>query len=242
MAVALFTVFVVVLVVMIMAVALLFVLVLMVVSAAALPVMMVVLVVMVVMMVTEMAVLINHGCQTLMVVTGAVGIVALLVIVMVVMAGALWVIAFLSVLVDMVMVMVVSLEGFLVDEVIETRIVDGVEHLVGEVVFVDVEDSAHEVELDLVRAVHGPVVLDTVVHVDEVEGYSLSVLDVDCGFDMSQKAAGFTLNVFSDVHEGGGQLLFCISVEIEDAAGESCSAATCLLHGVLFVSAHCINS
>ena len=104
------------------------------------------------------------------------------------------------------------------------------EHLVGELVLVDIQNRTHEVELDLVGTVHLSVVLDTVVHIDQVEGDPLAAVDVDCGLDVSQKAAGLALYELSDSHEGVGEPLLRIGVEVEDTAGESSCASACLFH------------
>jgi len=87
-----------------------------------------------------------------------------MVVVIVASAGA-----FLSMFVFMVMVV---LEGFLVDVVVETGVVDCVNHPVEEFALFDIENCAHEVEVDNIATCQGTVMLDTVVHIDEVEGYS----------------------------------------------------------------------
>ena len=225
-----------------------FLFIMMVVSAAALAVFVVVLVLVVMMVVgTETSVLVDEVrkavvmmfvaltvrvvaflsvlVDVVVLVTVALGIVAFVVIVMLVTV-AVGVVALLAVV---VMVMVV-LEGLPVDGVIESGIVDGMEHLVGELVLVDIQDGAHEVELHFVGTVHGTVVLDTVVHVDEVEGDPLAAVDVDGCLDVSQEASGLALYELSDGHEGIGEPLLRIGVEVEDAAGESSCASACLFH------------
>ncbi len=253
-AMALLTVFVVMLVLMLVIVMmvaaaasfLVLMIMLVVMSAAALAVLMVVLVVVIMVVVcTETAVLIDEigKAVVMMLVALAIGIVALLavVMVMVVAAGAflavlmlvmmvalaIGIVAFLTVFVLVVMVV---LEGLPVDGVIKSGIVDGMEHLVGELVLVDIQDGAHEVELHFVGTVHGSVVLDTVVHVDEIEGDPLAAVDVDGCLDVSQEAAGLALYELSDGHEGIGEPLLRIGVEVKDAAGESSCASACLFH------------
>ncbi len=167
--------------------------------AFAVVVMLVLMVVMVV-FVAEVAVLVDHVCEAVFVAV-AVRVVTLLtvVVVMVVLVAlTVGIIAFLSVLVLVlvavavrvvtlaVIVVMVMFEAFLVDEVVDSGVVDGVEHLVGELVLVDIEDCAHEVERNDIAAGKGSVVLDTVVHVDEVEGNSLAFLVDDCGFDVAE--------------------------------------------------------
>ena len=167
--------------------------------AFAVVVMLVLMVVMVV-FVAEVAVLVDHVCEAVFVAV-AVRVVALLtvVVVMVVLVAlTVGIIAFLSVLMLVlvavavrvvtlaVIVVMVVFEAFLVDEVIDSGVVDSMEHLVGELVLVDIEDCAHEVEGHDIAAGKGSVVLDTVVHVDEVEGNSLAFLVDDCGFDVAE--------------------------------------------------------
>ncbi len=248
-----------VLVVMVMAMALLtvlvvvFVLMLMVVIVA---VAFAVLVVMVVMVVAEVAVLIDHVREAVFVAV-AVRVVALLtiVVVMVVLVAlTVGIIAFLSVLVDvlvavairvvalLVVVVVLVLEALLVDEVVDSGVVDGVEHLVGELVLVHIEDCAHEVEGNDVAAGKGSVVLDTVVHVDEVEGDPLAFLVDDCGFDVTEEASRFALHILTDGKERIGEPCLGVGIEVEELAAETCCAASRLFHGILFVSAHLISS
>lgn len=227
-----------------------FLVIMMMVSAAALAVFVVVLVVMVVIG-TEASVLVDEVRETVMVMLVAltVRVIALLAVVVMVMvmlvALAVRVVTFLSVLVivmlvtvavgviallAVVMMVMVVLEGLPVDGVIESGIVDGMEHLVGELVLVDIQDGTHEVEFHFVGTVHGSVVLDSVVHVDEVEGDPLAAVDVDGCLDVSQEASGLPLYELSDGHEGIGEPLLRIGVEVEDAAGESSCASACLFH------------
>ena len=223
-----------------------FLVIMMMVSAAALAVFVVVLVVMVVIG-TEASVLVDEIRETVMVVlvTLTVGIIALLAILVdmvVLVTVAVRVIAFIVIMVfvtvavrivallTVVMMVMVVLEGFPVDGVIETGIVDGMEHLVGELVLVDIQDGTHEVEFHFVGTVHGSVVLDSVVHVDEVEGDTLSAVDVDGCLDVSQEASGLALYELSDGHEGISEPLLRIGVEVEDATGESSCASACLFH------------
>ena len=209
-----------------------FLFIMMVVSAAALAVFVVVLVLVVMMVVgTETSVLVDEvrKAVVMMFVALTVRVVAflsVLVDVVVLVTVAVGVVALLAVV---VMVMVV-LEGLPVDGVIESGIVDGMEHLVGELVLVDIQDGAHEVELHFVGTVHGTVVLDTVVHVDEVEGDPLAAVDIDGCLDVSQEASGLALYELSDGHEGIGEPLLRIGVEVEDTAGESSCASACLFH------------
>ena len=156
-----------------------------------------------------------------------------LIIVMVVMLMLFVLIMVIVLIPVMVMVVMVMLQRFRVDGVVEPGIIDGMQHDMGEFVLVDVEDGAHEVELDLVLAGHGAVVLDPVVHVDEVQGYPGAVVLVDCGLDVAEEAARLALDVLSDGHQGIGEPCLGVGVEVEDLPGEAGGGAPGLLDGVL---------
>ena len=156
-----------------------------------------------------------------------------LIIVMVVMLMLFLLIMVVILIPVMVMVVMVMFQRFRVDGVVEPGIIDGMQHDMGELVLIDVEDGAHEVELDLVLAGHGAVVLDPVVHVDEVQGYPGAVVLVDCGLDVAEKTARFALDVLSDGHQGIGEPCLGVGVEVEDLPGEAGGGAPGLLDGVL---------
>jgi hypothetical protein len=130
-----------------------------------------VIMVMVVMVGTQFSVVIDHLGELVAV---AASVLVLIVVVIIVT------------IIFVVVVMVVVLQRGFVDVVVESGVVDGVNHPVGELVLVDIEDCAHEVERNDIAAGKGSVVLDTVVHVDEVEGDSLAFLVDDRGFDMAE--------------------------------------------------------
>lgn len=205
-----------------------------------------VLIIMVVMVVgPQLPVLVEKGAHVLVIMAAALMVVVpvlIMVVVIVIMAAApvmmlvLFVFIMVVILIPvMMMVVMVMLQRFRVDGVIEPGIIDGMQHDMGELVLVDVEDGAHEVELDLVLAGHGAVVLDSVVHVDEVQGYPGAVIFVDSGLYVAQKAARFALDVLADGHQGIGEPCLGIGVEVEDLPGEAGSGAPCLLDGVLVV-------
>ena len=224
-------------------------------------VLLMVMVVIVVVMVDEMSVLIDHRSEV-MVVALAVGIVTLsviMIVVVMVVAFTVRVIAFILIMVvvmvvaftvrivafalSVVVIMVVMvLQGLFVDEIVDTGVVDGVKHLVGELVLVNVEDCAHEVETDLVGTGDSSVVLDTVVHVDQVEGDPLAFFVDDGGLDVSEETAALALNEFSDGKKCGIEFGLGVCIEVVELSAETCGAASRLLDGVLFVSAHCISS
>ncbi len=212
-----------------------------------------VLIMMVVMVVgPQLPVLVEKGAHVLVIMAAAtvMVVVPVLIMVIVIMAAASVMVLFLIIVMVvmlmlfllimvvilipvMVMVVMVMLQRFRVDGVVEPGIIDGMQHDMGELVLIDVEDGAHEVELDLVLAGHGAVVLDPVVHVDEVQGYPGAVVLVDCGLDVAEKTARFALDVLSDGHQGIGEPCLGVGVEVEDLPGEAGGGAPGLLDGVL---------
>ena len=205
-------------------------------------VLLMVMVVIVVVMVDEMSVLIDHRSEV-MVVALAVGIVTLSVIMIVVVMVVAFTVRIVAFALSVVVIMVVMvLQGLFVDEIVDTGVVDGVKHLVGELVLVNVEDCAHEVETDLVGTGDSSVVLDTVVHVDQVEGDPLAFFVDDGGLDVSEETAALALNEFSDGKKCGIEFGLGVCIEVVELSAETCGAASRLLDGVLFVSAHCISS
>lgn len=214
-----------------------------------------VLIMMVVMVVgPQLPVLVEKGAHVLVIMAAAtvMVVVPVLIMVIVIMAAASVMVLFLIIVMVvmlmlfllimvvilipvMVMVVMVMLQRFRVDGVVEPGIIDGMQHDMGELVLIDVEDGAHEVELDLVLAGHGAVVLDPVVHVDEVQGYPGAVVLVDCGLDVAEKTARFALDVLSDGHQGIGEPCLGVGVEVEDLPGEAGGGAPGLLDGVLVV-------
>lgn len=214
-----------------------------------------VLIMMVVMVVgPQLPVLVEKGAHVLVIMAAAtvMVVVPVLIMVIVIMAAASVMVLFLIIVMVvmlmlfllimvvilipvMVMVVMVMLQRFWVDGVVEPGIIDGMQHDMGELVLIDVEDGAHEVELDLVLAGHGAVVLDPVVHVDEVQGYPGAVVLVDCGLDVAEKTARFALDVLSDGHQGIGEPCLGVGVEVEDLPGEAGGGAPGLLDGVLVV-------
>ena len=238
-------------VVVVIVVVLVLMLIIVVVAAAPVVVIMiiVVMVVIVVMVGTELSVLVDHlGELVTLAAPVVVVIVVVLVLVIVVVAAALVVMVIMVVVVLVVMVMmvvmvVVVLEGLLVDMIVETGVVDGVDHPVGELVLVHVEDGAHEVEFHDIVAGEGTVVLDAVVHVDEVEGEARTVLEIDRGLDVAEEASGLSLYVSPDGHEGISHPGLGIRIPVLYGPGEARGHAAGLVKGRPFVIlAHAINS
>ncbi len=216
-----------------------------------------VLVIIVVVMVDEMSVLIDHRSEVVVVafavriitfavpvivvmVAFAVRIVTLILIMVMVVAFAVGIITF-AVPVVVIVVMVVF-KRFLVDEIVNPGIINGMEHLVGKLMLVDIKDRTHEIEVDLIRARDGTVMFDTVVHVDQIEGDTFTHVVDDSGLDVAEETSALALNEFAYGNECCVEFGLGIGVEVVELTAETGSTASRLLDGVLFMSAHCISS
>ena len=144
------------------------------------------------------------------------------------------VVVLVSVFVIMVVVVIVVVAvafDVLVELVVQAGVVDGVVHLVLELVLVNVQDGAHEVEVDLLLGLEGAVVLDTVVEVREVEGHTVALVGDDGSLDVAEHAARLFGDPLADLHEGLGEPRLRVGVVACDGTGESDRAAACLLDG-----------
>lgn len=182
---------------------------------------MIVIVVVLVSVGLEFAVIVDHRGEIPVSALAATVVVMVVVVAVVLMLVIVVVMFALLVAVVVMMVLVVMLEGGPVDMVVESGTIDRVEHEVGELVFLDVEDSAHEVELHEIVALEDAVMLDTVVHVDEIEGNPLAIFHIHCGFDVTQQTTGFSLDEFPDLEKDVGKLGFRVGVPVLDGTGES---------------------
>ena len=188
--------------------------------------------------------------------------VVIMVVVLMVMAVALLsiVVMVVSVLMVMVVIMIVVVImvvtvtfHMLVQLVVEAGVVYGMVHPVPELVFVDIEDGAHECEVDPLLGVECSVVLDTVVQVGQVECDTGAVIKCDGCLDVAEKTSGFLLHPLPDGQEGLCEPGLGVGVEAVDLTGESDCASSgfldrCLLMIVVLmvvivvVLAHCIIS
>lgn len=192
----------------------------------------------------------------------AVPITVVMVVVLMIMAVALLsiVVMVVSVLMIMVVIMIVVVImvvtvtfHMLVQLVVEAGVVYGMVHPVPEFMFVDIEDSAHECEVDPLLGVECSMVLDTVVQVGQVECDAGAVIKCDGCLDVAEKTSGFLLHPLPD-----GQECLCepglgVGVVAVDLSGEPDCAPSRLLDGGLLVVvmlvlmivvmlAHCIIS
>lgn len=198
-------------------------------------VLMVVIVVVLVAVGLEFSVVVDHRGEIPVSALTATVVVMVVLMVVVVVVLVLMLVAF-ALLVAVVMVMlVVVLERGFVDVIVESGTVNRMEHEVGELIFLDIKDGAHEVELHEIVALEDAVVLDTVVHVDEVEGDSLAVFDIHCGFDVAKQTTGFALDEFPDLEKDVGKLGLRVGVPVLDGPGETGGCTVGLLDRGLFV-------
>ena len=139
----------------------------------------------------------------------------------------------LMVVMVMTMLMVVSAGTFdmLVELVVEAGVVHCVEHPVPELVFLDIEDGAHEGEVDLLLRLQYTVVLHTALYVGQVECESGTVIEGDGGLDVAEEHSCFLLHPFSDGHECLGESRLGVSVPAVEGSGQTDCASAGLLQG-----------
>ena len=159
-------------------------------------------------------------------------LVVILVMVVVVMAAA----ASLPVMVMVVLVVVIVAVAFhvLIELVVQSGVVDRMEHPVPELVLIHIQDGAHECEADLLHGFELTVALDSVLDIGQVEGDALPVLVHDGGLDVAEEASGFLGDPLADGHEGLAHPGLGIGVPSGDGSLESFGASACdLERGVL---------
>ena len=174
----------------------------------------------------------------------AVALLAVVVMVVVLMSMVMVVI---MIVVMVIMVVTVTFH-MLVQLVVEAGVVYGMVHPVPELVFVDIEDGAHECEVDPLLGVECSMVLDTVVQVGQVECDTGAVIKCDGCLDVAEKTSGFLLYPLPDGQEGLCEPGLGVGVVAVDLSGEPDCASSRLLDGGLLVLmivvmlAHCIIS
>lgn len=149
-----------------------------------------------------------------------------------------------AVVVMVVMVVTVTFD-VLIELVVESGVVDCVEHPVPELVLVNVENGAHECEVDLLLGFEGSVVLDTVLQVGQVESESGPVVECDRSLDVTKETSGLGLHPLSDGQKGLAEPGFGVGVVAIDLSGESDRASSgplVLILVIVVVLAHCIIS
>lgn len=165
--------------------------------------------------------------------------VLMLMVVTVAFLTVLMAVAFLTVMVVMVVVLVVMVVTvalhMLVQLVVESGVVDGMEHPVPELVLVDIDDGAHEREAYLLHGLESPVVLHAVLQVGEVERDALPVLVDYRRLDVTEEATRLLGDPLSDGQEGLRHPGLGIGVPSRDGPLEALGASPGLLEGGMLV-------
>ena len=99
-------------------------------------------------------------------------------------------------MVFMVVIVAVAFHVF-IELVEEPAVIDGMVHPVLELMFVHIEDRAHECEIDLLLRFESSVFLHTVPKVREVKGHAGTVIERYGRLDVTQHRTGLLLDPFS---------------------------------------------
>jgi hypothetical protein len=141
----------------------------------------------------------------------------------------------------LMVVMVMAVAFVLVQLVEQTAVVHRMVHNVAELVLVDIEDRGHEGEVDLVLGSELSVLLHAVVHVCKVECDPASVIQCDCGLDVSQENSCLGLHPFSYGQHRIAKPCLGVRVPATDPSGDSGRNSSGLFQRCL-LSAHFIIS
>jgi len=112
-------------------------------------------------------------------------------------------------------------------------------HPVLQFMFIDVEHSAHECEVDPFLGIQVSVLLHTVAHVCEIVCDSGTVIQCDSSLDVAEKGSRLLLHPFSDLDHGASEPRFRIGIPASDPSRYSSGAAVGLFERCL-LSAHFI--
>ena len=138
-------------------------------------------------------------------------------------------------------VVVMAVAFVLIDLIQEAAVIDRIMHLVMELVLINIENSGHEREVDLVLRGKFPVLLDSVVQVCKVESDSRTVIQSDCCFDVTEQLSCFGLYPFTDDQHCTAKSGFRIGIPASDPSGDSGGNSAGFFQRCLF-SAHFIIS
>ena len=203
-------------------------LVLMVMTAATLIFIIVIMMVMVVFM--FMMVVMSTAALFIMIMVMMLVIMAmtLLIVVVVMMVFMLMVMstAALAVMFMMVMIMVVTVAFYMfIDLVEESTVIHCMVHPVLELMFIDIENSAHECEIDLLLGIEVSVLLNSVAHISEIVCDTSTVIERNCSFDVSEHRASFFLYPFTNLEHCSCESCFSIGVPASNPTRNSCCTA-----------------
>jgi hypothetical protein len=136
---------------------------------------------------------------------------SMVMVVLVLMAVAL--------LVMVVMVMIVAVAfDVLVELVVEPRVLKGMVHDVLQLMFVDIENGAHEREVDLLLRFQVAMFLDPVAEVGQVECDPATVVEGYGRLDVAEERASFGFDPFAHLKEGLGESCLRIRVVAVDSS------------------------
>ena len=205
-------------------------LVLMVMTAATLIFIIVIMMVMIVFMLMVMVVVMSTATLFIMIMVMMLVIVAMtlliVVVVMVVFMLMVMTAAALAVMVMMVMIMVMTVAfDMLIDLVEESTVIHCMVHPVLELMFIDIENSAHECEIDLLLGIEVSVLFNPVAHISEIVCDTSTVIERNCSFDVSEHRASFFLYPFTNLEHCSCESCFSIGVPASNPTRNSCCTA-----------------
>ena len=153
---------------------------------------------------------------------------ALLIVVVVMVVFMLMVMtaAALAVMVMMVMIMVVTVAFYMfIDFVEESTVIHCMVHPVLELMFIDIENGAHECEIDLLLGIEVSVLFNSVAHISEIVCDTSTVIERNCSFDVSEHRASFFLYPFTNLEHCSCESCFSIGVPASNPTRNSCCTA-----------------
>ena len=203
-------------------------LVLMVMTAATLIFIIVIMMVMVVFMLMLMVVVMSTAALFIMIMVMMLVIVAmtLLIVVVVMVVFMLMSTAALAVMVMMVMIMVMTVAfDMLIDLVEESAVIYCVVHPVLELMFIDIENSAHECEIDFFLGIEVSVLLDSIAHISEIVCDTGTVIERNCSFDVSEHRTSFLLYPLTNLEHCSCEPCLSIRIPASNPTGNSCCTA-----------------
>ncbi len=134
-----------------------------------------------------------------------------------------------------VLVVVMVVDGRRVEPIFDAALIDGVHHYVQQLVLVDVQYCAHEVETGIIHRGQGAVVFDAVVHIYQVQGDAPAVLVEDGGLNMTKQATRFALDKLADLYEHVGEAGLSVRIEVFEGTGQTDRNAAGLFHRSVLV-------
>ncbi len=153
---------------------------------------------------------------------------ALLIVVVVMVVFMLMVMtaAALAVMVMMVMIMVVTVAFYMfIDFVEESTVIHCMVHPVLELMFIDIENGAHECEIDLLLGIEVSVLLDSVAHISEIVCDTGTVIERNCSFDVSEHRTSFLLYPLTNLEHCSCEPCLSICIPASNSTGNSCCTA-----------------